>query len=122
MRCRLRCLIGSVGRLLGCFFSVRRLLGCSLRLLGFCFCRFAHAELAGLRYFLGQFFLDRIAHSDPAALGAGHRALNQNEAALDICLHDLEIERGDALDTEMARHLLVLERLAGILTTAGASD
>ena len=60
--------------------------------------RFADAELAGLRRFLRQRLLHRVAHRDPAALGAGHRALDQDEAALDVGLHDLEIERGDALD------------------------
>src|SRR5258708_1493169 len=57
-----------------------------------------------------------------SALGTGHRTLDENEAALDIGLHDLEIKRGHALDTEMARHLLVLEGLAGILTAAGATN
>src|SRR5215467_8108436 len=57
-----------------------------------------------------------------AALGAGHGALDQDEAALDVGLHHLEIERGDAIDAHVARHLLVLEGLAGVLAAAGRAD
>src|SRR5262245_41524754 len=85
--------------------------------------RFAFAtrqpELAGLRHRIGQPLLHGIAHGDPAALGARHRAFHQDEAALDVGLHHLEIERGDTLDAEMAGHLLVLEGLARVLATAG---
>src|SRR5689334_18717215 len=83
---------------------------------------FADAEFSGLRRFLRQLLLHCIAHRYPAALGAGNRALDKQEAPLDIGLHDLEIERRHPLDTQMTRHLLVLERLARILTAAGASD
>src|SRR5215470_9072516 len=76
-------------------------------------------ELARLRQILRQRLLHGIAHSDPAAVVAGHRALDQDEAALDVGLHHLEIERGDALDTHVPGHLLVLEGLAGILAAAG---
>src|SRR5215813_8456835 len=76
-------------------------------------------ELARLRQILRQRLLHGIAHSDPAAVVAGHRALDQDEAALDVGLHHLEIERGDALDTHVAGHLFVLEGLAGILAAAG---
>src|SRR5262245_37408558 len=79
-------------------------------------------ELAGLRRVLRQRLLHGVAHHDPAALGAGHGALDQDQAALDVGLHDLEVERGDALVAEMAGHLLVLERLARILTATGAAD
>src|SRR5262245_15732882 len=44
------------------------------------------AELAGLGRLLGQRLLDRVAHCDPAALGAGHRAFHQDEATLDVGL------------------------------------
>src|SRR5262245_50682857 len=81
--------------------------------------RLRQAELAGLGRLLRQLLLDRVAQRDPAALGARHRSLDVDEAALDIGLHHLEIERGDALDTEMAGHLLVLEGLARILAAAG---
>src|SRR5213080_4963747 len=78
-------------------------------------------ELARLRHLLRQRLLDGIAHGDPAAIVAGHRALDQDEPALDVGLHHLEIERGDAIDTHVAGHLLVLEGLAGILAAAGRS-
>src|SRR5262245_14489797 len=80
------------------------------------------AELARLGRLLRQLLLDRVAERDPAALGARHRALDQDQAALDVGLHHLEIERGDALDAHMARHLLVLEGLARVLPAAGRAD
>src|SRR5580704_6962721 len=79
-------------------------------------------ELAGLRHAVRQLLLHRVAHRDPAALGARHGAFEQDEAARHVGLHDFEIERGHSLDTKMARHFLVLERLAGILTAAGRTD
>src|SRR5262249_19918428 len=66
--------------------------------------------------------LHRAAQRDPAALGARHRAFDQDETALDVGLHHLEIERGDALDAHMTRHFLVLEGLAGILAATGGAD
>src|SRR5262249_18088147 len=59
---------------------------------------------------------------DPAAVGARHRAFDQDEAAPDVGLHHLEIERGDALDSHVTWHFLVLEGLAGILAAAGGTD
>ena len=41
---------------------------------------------------------------------------------LDIGRHDTQVLRGDALDTQVTRHLLVLERLARILAAAGRTD
>src|ERR1700728_131046 len=79
-------------------------------------------ELAGLRHAVRQLLLHRIAHRDPAAFDAGHRALDQDEAALNVGLHDFEGERGHPFDAEMAGHLLVLEGLAGVLTAAGRAD
>src|SRR5215470_10112631 len=81
--------------------------------------RVRQPELARLRQILRQRFLHGIAHGDPAAIVAGHRALDQDQATLDVGLHHLEIERGDALDTQVPGHLLVLEGLAGILAAAG---
>src|ERR1051326_2222178 len=78
-----------------------------------------HAELARLRHFFGQRLLHGITHRDPAALGAGHRALDQDESARHVGLHDLEIERRHAVDAEMAGHLFVLEGLARVLTATG---
>src|ERR1700704_4452615 len=79
-------------------------------------------ELAGLRRFLRQRLLDGVAHRYPAALGAGNGAFDQDQAALDVGLHHTQIERGDAIDTHVTGHLLVLERLAGILASAGRTD
>src|SRR5262245_9904990 len=84
--------------------------------------RLRQPELAGLRRILGQRLLHGVAHRDPAALGARHRALDQDQASLDVGLHDLEVERGDTLDAHVAGHLLVLEGLAGVLTAAGRPD
>src|SRR5690242_69294 len=80
------------------------------------------AELSRLRRVLRQRLLHRVAYGDPAALGARHRALDQNEAALDVRLHHAQIERRHARDAHVARHLLVLERLARILPAAGRAD
>src|SRR4029077_545944 len=60
--------------------------------------RIGQAELARLGCVLRQLLLHRVPERDPAALGTGHRALDQDQAALDIGLHHLEIERGDAID------------------------
>src|SRR5260370_5428125 len=84
--------------------------------------RLREAELAGLGGVLRQLLLHRVAQRDPAALGAGHRAFDQDEPALDVGLHHLEIERRDALDAHVTRHFLVLESLAGILAAAGGTD
>src|SRR6201999_4467150 len=79
-------------------------------------------ELAGLRGFLRQRLLDGVAHPDPAALGAGNGTFDQDQATLDIGLHDAKVEGGDAIDAHMAGHLLVLPGLTGILTTTGRTD
>src|SRR5580693_5466217 len=79
-------------------------------------------ELAGRRRILRQRLLDRIAHRDPSALGAGNGAFDQDQAALDIGLNDAKIERGDTIDAHVAGHLLVLEGLAGVLTATGRTD
>src|ERR1700747_121622 len=90
--------------------------------LGFAGARPRQAELAVRGGVLLQLLLHRVAQRDPAALGAGHRAFDQDEPALDVGLHHLEIERGDALDAHVTRHFLVLEGLAGILAAAGGTD
>src|SRR3984957_15383953 len=79
-------------------------------------------ELARLGHAGRQFLLPRAAHGNPAAFDARHRALDQNQAAFDVRLHDLQIERGHPIDTEMAGHFLVLEGLAWILPAAGRTD
>src|SRR5258705_12731535 len=88
---------------------------CVLRAFRVGYRRVGEPELAGLGRLLRQLLLHRIAQGDPAAFGAGYRALDQNEAALDVGLHHLEIESGDPIDPHMARHLLVLEGLTRIL-------
>src|SRR6201994_3217491 len=79
-------------------------------------------ELAGLRRFLRQRLLHGVTHPDPAALGAGHGALDQDQAALDVGLHDAQVEGGDAVDAHVAGHLLVLPGLAGVLAATGRTD
>src|ERR1700749_4149689 len=88
-------------------------------------CLFAAAsnlELARLGSLLRQRLLDGVAHRNPTALGAGNGAFDEDQAACNVGLHHAKIERGDAIDTHMAGHLLVLEGLAGILTAAGRTD
>src|SRR5271154_1325249 len=68
-------------------------------------------ELAGLRRFLRQRLLHRVTDADPAALGAGNGAFDQDQAALDVGRDHAQIERGDAVDAHMAGHLLVLPSL-----------
>src|ERR1700688_2430827 len=80
------------------------------------------AELAGLRRVFRQRLLHGIAHRDPSALGAGNGALDEDQAARDVGLDHAQIERGDAIDAHVPGHLLVLESLAGILTSAGRTD
>src|SRR5258708_8644116 len=102
------------------FSSISRalLLGRRLR----CLLAANDLELAGLRRVLRQRLLHGVAHRDPPALGAGNGAFDQDQAALDIGLNDAKIERGDAIDTHVTGHLLVLEGLAGILTSARRTD
>src|SRR6185437_14507621 len=71
------------------------------------------------RQALRRFALGGIAHQDIAALGAGHGAFDHDEAALGVALDDAQILRGHAMVAVMARHLLVLEDLAGILALPG---
>jgi hypothetical protein len=59
---------------------------------------------------------------DPAALGARNRALDHDQAALDVGPDDLDVLRGDAARTHVPGHLLVLEGLAGVLAAAGRTD
>src|SRR3978361_2376360 len=79
-------------------------------------------ELARLRRVFRQRLLHGIAHRDPSAFGAGNGAFDEDQAARNVGLHHAQIERGDAIDTHMTGHLLVLQGLAGILTSAGRTD
>src|SRR5229473_3066848 len=73
-----------------------------------CRCLLRDLELAGLRRVLRQRLLDGIAHRDPSALGAGNGTFDEDQAARHVGLHDTQIERGDAIDTHVTGHLLVL--------------
>src|ERR1700753_4119254 len=79
-------------------------------------------ELAGLGSLLRQRLLDGVPHRNPSALRAGNGAFDEDQAARDIGLDHTQIERGDTIDTHVARHLLVLEGLARVLPTAGRTD
>src|SRR5262249_55449642 len=83
---------------------------------------FRNLELAGFWRLLRQRLLHGVAHPYPAALGAGHGTFDQDQAALDVGLDHAPIERGDAVDAQVAGHLLVLPGLAGVLTAAGRTD
>src|SRR5215470_13694382 len=63
-------------------------------------------ELAGLWHARRQLLLHRVAHCYPAAFDSRHRALDQDEGALDVGLHDFQIERGHPIDAEMTGHFL----------------
>src|SRR5262249_19300429 len=76
---------------------------------------------SGRRHILVR-LLDGVAHHHPAALGARHGATHHDQTALDIDLGHFQILGGDIVDAVMAMHLLVLEGLARILTTAGAAQ
>src|SRR5882762_9097933 len=80
------------------FISHALLLGSRSSLLGTFACE---AELARLRRFFRQSFLHRIAHRDPAALGAGNGTFDEDQAAFHIELHDAQVECGDAIDTHV---------------------
>src|ERR1700692_461056 len=98
--------------LLGRRFSRRSLLALAV----------GQTVLARLRCVLRQRLLHGIAYRDPSALGAGNGAFDEDQAARHVGLHDAKIQCGDAIDTHVAGHLLVLERLAGILPAAGRTD
>src|SRR3569623_3742374 len=51
----------------------------------------SNLELAGLRSFLRQRLLDGVAHADPAALGAGNGAFDEDQTALDVELNDAKM-------------------------------
>ena len=58
----------------------------------------------------------------PATLRAGHRALDEDQAALDVGRNDLKLLLGAILVTHVAGHLLVLEDLARILALTGRTE
>src|SRR3984957_13593350 len=79
-------------------------------------------ELARLWRGVRQLLFHRVAHRDPSAFDARNGAFHHDQAALNVGLHHLQIERGDPIDAEMTRHLLVLEGPARILPAAGRTD
>ena len=54
-----------------------------------------------------------IADDDNATVGAGHGALDQQEATLEVGLHHFEVQRGDLLVTHVTSHLQTLEDATG---------
>src|SRR4029079_6506037 len=58
-------------------------------------------ELAGLLRVLWQRLLDGVAHRNPAALGAGNGALDEDQAAPDVGRDHAQVERGDAGEPHM---------------------
>src|SRR5262245_17216119 len=77
------------------------------------------AQAGRLRRVLRQRRLGRVAHLDPTAFSARHRAADKQKSALGIDADDLQILSGDALVAQMAGHLLAFEDLAGVLALAG---
>jgi hypothetical protein len=63
--------------------------------------------------------IDGVTQHDPAALGAGHGALDHDQATVGVGLDDLQVLRGHALIAHVAGHLLALEHLARVLTLTG---
>ena len=87
---RRRCAASSV---LTAAFMTLLLRACAAAALGSAAASPRLAERAGLRRILGQRPLDRVAHQHPAALGAGHGAAHQHQAAV---LVGLRPPRGSA--------------------------
>src|SRR6202008_3736913 len=75
-------------------------------------------ELAGLRRFLRQRLLDGVADTDPAALGAGNGAFDEDQAALDIGRDHAQVQRGDAIDAHVTGPVPGLEGPDGSPTSA----
>ena len=76
-------------------------------------------QAGGERHGLELRNLDRVLDQQPAALRAGHGALHENEAALDVGADHFQILLGAVAGAHVAGHLLVLEDSARILALAG---
>src|SRR6476661_5734667 len=63
--------------------------------------------------------LHGVADGQPGALVAGHRALDEQQAADRVRTDDLEVLLGAIAGAHVARHLLVLKHAARILAVAG---
>src|SRR5256885_1862765 len=72
-----------------------------------------------IRRGVGPRQLDRVADSQPAALVARDRALDEQQAADRVGANDLEVLLGAVAGAHVAGHLLVLENLARGLALAG---
>ena len=59
--------------------------------------------------------LHGVANEHPAVLRAGHRALDEEQAAIGVGAHDFEVLLGALTVAHMAGHLLALEHAARIL-------
>src|SRR5262249_3020150 len=79
-------------------------------------------ERAGLGRVLRRGGLHRVADLHKGPFGAGHRALDHDQAALDVDAHDLQVHGGDRLVAEVAAHLLALEGPARILALTGGAQ
>src|SRR5882757_6084221 len=67
---------------------------------------------------MAYFSLHRRTHDNVGALVAGHCALDQQEIALEIDFHDVEIECGNVAVTHVAGHFHALPHLARALALA----
>ena len=76
-------------------------------------------QAGGIGDVVGAGDLDRVLDQQPAALRAGHRALDEEQAAGGVGADDFEILLGAVAGAHMAGHLLVLEDAARILAVAG---
>src|SRR5215472_15991343 len=95
------------------FLLLRRLLGRGIRR------RRTRSDRRRERQILRRRPLLGIADQHIAAIGAGDRPLDHDQAALGIDRDDLQVLGRDPLIAEMARHLLAREGTAGILAVAG---
>src|SRR5207249_769957 len=71
---------------------------------------------------LRRLLLDGVLDEDPALLAPRHRALDEDETLLGVGRDDLEALRRHPLGPEMARHLLSLKGLAGVLPLPGRPE
>ena len=62
-----------------------------------------------------------VIDGDPAALGAGHRALDENKPASRVRTDHLEVLLGAVAGAHVSRHLLVLEYFTRILSLSGGA-
>jgi hypothetical protein len=78
-------------------------------------------QTSGLGRIGVQGALDGVAHQHETAGRAGDSAADHDQAFVGVDGRDFDIERGDALVTHMAGHLLAGKGLAGVLPVAGGA-